>query len=113
MIKLPSYDPKEIPHVIHQTWADKDVPYDLFGDYPTTWIDNHPSWNYHLWTDDDVLSLVKSEYQWFLPTFIAYPLPIQRADAARYTSYHLSYWLYCVAPPLTLIGMGHINLTGI
>ena len=36
-----------------------------------------------LWTDDDILKLIKSKYAWLLPTYMGYPHNIQRADIAR------------------------------
>ncbi len=37
-----------------------------------------------MWTDASSRDFIATEYPWFLPTFDAYPYPIQRADAIRY-----------------------------
>lgn len=44
----------------------------------------HPDWQKYSWTDNDLGTFIKEEYDWFLPTFDSYPEPIMRVDAARY-----------------------------
>ena len=41
-----------------------------------------------LWTDKLSREFIADHYDWFLPTFDAYPFPIQRADAIRYFVLH-------------------------
>lgn len=37
-----------------------------------------------MWTDAKSAEFIEREYPWFLPTFVGYKHPIQRADAIRY-----------------------------
>jgi mannosyltransferase OCH1-like enzyme len=41
-----------------------------------------------LWTDESSAKFIEEHYPWFLPTFVSYPFPIQRADAIRYFILH-------------------------
>jgi len=74
-----------IPKIIHQTApSNRDR-------WPDTWSMCQASvWNvfhdyeYRMWTDEDLEALIRARYPWFLETFLAYPSPIFRADAARY-----------------------------
>ncbi|CAG8899416.1 unnamed protein product [Penicillium egyptiacum] len=77
----------EIPNIVHQLWKTTNL-----QEYPTKMKASHESWktifepqNYtvKLWTDDDVLKLIKAKYAWLLPTYMGYPYNIQRADIAR------------------------------
>lgn len=43
-----------IPKKIHQIWLGGSLP-EQFIAYQQSWISNHPDWEYHLWTDEDVL----------------------------------------------------------
>ncbi|KAI9034841.1 uncharacterized protein KD926_005323 [Aspergillus affinis] len=47
-----------------------------------------------LWTDDDVLKLIKSKYAWLLQTYMGYPHNIQRADIARLLVVHAEGGIY-------------------
>lgn len=76
-----------IPNLVHQIWKTADV-----RTYSADLEPSHESWkamlgplNYtvKLWTDDDVLQLIKTKYAWLLSTYEAYPQNIQRADVAR------------------------------
>jgi len=73
----------KIPFKIHQTWKTAEVP-DRLKPFQKTWIDNHPTWEYKLWTDEDLLEFIEKEYPWFAPFYKTYPHQIQRVDAARY-----------------------------
>jgi hypothetical protein len=74
-----------IPKIIHQTWQNKNIPYQI---YNKRWVDSwkkcNPDWEYRFWTDEDLRNLIKDKYNWFLPIFDAYPFNICRVDAARY-----------------------------
>jgi len=72
-----------IPKLLHQTWKEAKVPAKLEA-CQKTWQQNHPSWEYTLWTDEDLRNLIEQEFSWFLPYYDAYPHNIQRVDAARY-----------------------------
>ncbi|KAB8067092.1 nucleotide-diphospho-sugar transferase [Aspergillus leporis] len=81
-----------IPSTVHQLWKTTDV-----GKYSTELKASRESWktmfesqNYtvKLWTDNDVLELIKAKYAWLLPTYEGYPRNIQRADMARLLVVH-------------------------
>jgi mannosyltransferase OCH1-like enzyme len=40
-----------IPHVFHQVWVGPDPLPEEFTGYRQTWLDHHPGWELHLWTD--------------------------------------------------------------
>ncbi|KAL0931973.1 mipc synthase [Colletotrichum truncatum] len=81
---------KTIPKTIHQIWKTADV-----STYPAT--PSHDNWkaafepkNYtvKLWTDADILDLIKKNYTWLLSTYEGYDQNIQRADLARLVVIH-------------------------
>ncbi|OAA69631.1 Glycosyltransferase [Cordyceps fumosorosea ARSEF 2679] len=79
-----------IPNKIHQIWKDKDL-----STYPLTastgaWESKFENTNYtiRLWTEADIVNLVKSSYPWFLSTYESYKYNIQRADVARLMVVH-------------------------
>jgi UDP:flavonoid glycosyltransferase YjiC (YdhE family) len=76
-----------IPHIIHHTWKDRQIP-DHFRTWYDSWRNYHPEWQFRLWTDDDCRDLVADHYAWFLPVYDAYTDPIKRVDAARYFIFH-------------------------
>lgn len=87
-----------IPNIIHQIWKTTEV-----RTYSTELEPSHDSWkalfnplNYtvKLWTDDDVLRLIKAEYSWLLSTYEGYPQNIQRADLARLAILHAQGGIY-------------------
>ncbi len=92
-----------IPHVIHQSWKTAKVPSE-FVQYFESWRTHHPSWEFHLWTDEDNHDLVRTHYKWLLPTYESYPLGIPRADMARILYMHRYGGLYvdldfeCIEP---------------
>ncbi|RKU43194.1 hypothetical protein DL546_005477 [Coniochaeta pulveracea] len=89
----------DIPNVIHQVWKTADV-----KTYTTLPFEpSHDLWksmfrpvNYtvKLWTDDDVLHLMKTRYPWLLSTYEGYPQNIQRADLARLAIVHAEGGIY-------------------
>ncbi|KAF6820954.1 mipc synthase [Colletotrichum sojae] len=85
-----------IPNIIHQIWKTADV-----TTYPAQ--PSHESWkamfepmNYtvRLWTDEDVLALIRNSYTWLLSTYEGYPHNIQRADLARLIVIHSEGGIY-------------------
>ncbi|CAL5868641.1 uncharacterized protein PFLUO_LOCUS2868 [Penicillium psychrofluorescens] len=88
----------KIPNTIHQIWKTTDVrtfSKEMEASYKV-WKDKTRPFNYtvKLWTDDDVLKLVKSKYPWLLSTYEAYSHNIQRADIARLVVLHAEGGLY-------------------
>jgi len=41
---------RKIPLIIHQTWKDLNIP-EHYKPLVKTWKENHPGWEYILWTD--------------------------------------------------------------
>ena len=72
-----------IPPILHQQWRDE-APPPRFAAWRASWRRLGPDWQRHLWTDATLEVFVATHYPAFLPTYRAYPLPIMRADAARY-----------------------------
>jgi len=104
-----------IPKIIHQTWSNTDIPSE-FRNYQVSWQQNHPDWEYRLWTDEDNRRLLKQDYPWLLDIYDAYPYPIQRVDMARCLYLHKFGGLYadmdfeCLKPVETLFNAGNIFL---
>ncbi len=71
------------PQIIHQTWKDAAIPTG-YRDYVETWRRLHPDWQYRLWTDDDLLALVRTDFPALAGMFEEYPHAIMRADLGRY-----------------------------
>lgn len=98
---LDTFDPiidSKIPNIVHQIWKTTNI-----QEYSTEMKASHDSWktmlepqNYtvKLWTDDDILELIKTKYAWLLPTYIGYPHNIQRADIARLLVVHTEGGIY-------------------
>ena len=80
---------RKIARSIHQTWKDANPPHALFSPrWRKSMRRANPGWSYRLWTDAENRELIRTRYPWFLPTYDAYPTPIQRADVARYLIAH-------------------------
>lgn len=62
-----------IPCIIHQTWKTNDT--STYTKEPSSkgWKEKYPQCEYHLWTDLDILELIKSKHPWLLPTFKSFP----------------------------------------
>lgn len=73
----------EIPHIIHQTWKDENIPLHLKS-YVETWKIHHPGWDYILWTDVMNREFILEEAPGFMSVYDGYPYAIQRVDAVRY-----------------------------
>ncbi|KAK1547800.1 hypothetical protein CPAR01_01767 [Colletotrichum paranaense] len=97
-----AYTPQEpIPKIIHQIWKTNNT-----STYPgsgeriqasyKTWKHTMEPLNYtiKLWTDEDVLELIKREYSWLLSTYEGYAQNIQRADVARLVVVHAEGGIY-------------------
>ncbi|GAB4818956.1 hypothetical protein N2152v2_006002 [Parachlorella kessleri] len=72
-----------VPKILHQTWKSRVIP-DKWKAAQQSCQSLHPDWEYKLWTDADGLEFIEKHYPEFLPTYLAYPYNIQRADAIRY-----------------------------
>jgi len=72
-----------IPRLIHQTAKTADLPR-REQMFQQALIKLHPGWKYKLWTDEDNLAFVKSEFPEFFDVFVGLPKNIMRADVIRY-----------------------------
>ncbi|KAI1006600.1 hypothetical protein K3495_g1620 [Podosphaera aphanis] len=72
-----------IPKIIHQTYVNDSIPIQWLKSQQSC-LNLHGDYEYKLWTDVESRNFIASNYSWFLPTFDAYPYPIQRADVIRY-----------------------------
>ncbi|GJC90313.1 inositol phosphoceramide mannosyltransferase 1 [Colletotrichum liriopes] len=94
---LDSSIPQEpIPKIVHQIWKNSNVStYPVQASYETWKKDLEPlNYTVKLWTDDDVLALIKTNYTWLLSTYEGYSQNIQRADVARLVVVHAEGGLY-------------------
>ncbi|MCY6381979.1 glycosyltransferase [Hoeflea prorocentri] len=82
-----------IPKIIHQTWRDENIP-DNYLELVDSWKRLNPDWEYRLWTDNDLDTMVVEHFPEFLDQFRAYPNPVQRADAGRYMVLYLHGGVY-------------------
>lgn len=69
-----------IPRLIHQMWATADLP--AFAS--DSWKTLNPDWEWRLWTDADLLQLVRDHYPALEALYQSYPNVVQRADLGRY-----------------------------
>jgi hypothetical protein len=72
-----------IPHIVHQTWKDGDVPPQLAG-FQRSWLSRNPDWQYRFWTDHAARRFVAEHHPGLLPIYDGYAHPIARVDAVRY-----------------------------
>ena len=61
-----------ISKIIHQSWHSDVVP-SKFRPWSMSWRENHPDWEWYLWTDEDNRNLVAQEIPSFLPTYDSFP----------------------------------------
>ena len=77
-----------ISKIIHQTWKTKNIR--LYSDGITgvisqdSWRRHFPNYQYKLWTDSDILKLIKEKYKFTLEAYQGLNKQIKRADLARY-----------------------------
>ena len=85
-----------IPRVLHQTWKTRDLStYPRKASYEA-WENALEPFNYtiKIWSDADILHLIRDQYPWVLPTFEDYDLNIQRADLGRLLILHSEGGIY-------------------
>jgi hypothetical protein len=84
--QLPRYPASALPKIIHVQWPTKTLPGKdsmqarVYSAYQTLF----PQHEIRIWTDDDMLNLISTDFAWFLPIFLKYPRTIQRVDSSRY-----------------------------
>ncbi|KAK7893957.1 hypothetical protein LTR67_006658 [Exophiala xenobiotica] len=77
-----SKDLQTIPKLIHQSWSSTELPA-KFQRWSATCRQQHPDWEWVLWTDDDNQELVQKHFPWLLSTYQALPGVIYKADLVR------------------------------
>ncbi|KIX07109.1 uncharacterized protein Z518_05086 [Rhinocladiella mackenziei CBS 650.93] len=83
LMKRPiSKDLQTIPKLIHQSWSSTELPA-KFERWSTTCRQQHPDWEWVLWTDEDNDLLVKTHFPWLLKTYQSLPSVIYRVDLVR------------------------------
>lgn len=82
-----------IPKRIWQTWKTHDVP-QQWKAAQLSIISMNPGYEYTLLSDEDNLNIVKTYFPDFLPFFLNFKYPIQRADAIRYIILYLYGGIY-------------------
>ncbi|KAE8380607.1 nucleotide-diphospho-sugar transferase [Aspergillus bertholletiae] len=75
--------PAVIPRIIHRTYKTEDIPSHWKETYESCRTMN-PTYEQYFWTDESARQFIEAHFDWFLPTYDAYPYNIQRADAIRY-----------------------------
>jgi len=75
----------EIPKIIHQTApSDKSKWHNDWYSCQESWKTHFPDFEYKMWTDEDNLKLIETDYPWFLETYNKYTININRIDIVRY-----------------------------
>lgn len=69
-----------IPRIVHQIWKSADLP----AYASDSWRRLGGGWEWRLWTDADLLDLVRTHYPEFERLYLSYPNNVQRADLGRY-----------------------------
>lgn len=76
---------QSIPKIIHQTApADKSKWHKEWAQCQESWKRQFPDFEYKMWTDEDNLKLIETDYPWFLDTYKKYSKNIMRFDIIRY-----------------------------
>jgi inositol phosphorylceramide mannosyltransferase catalytic subunit len=71
-----------VPKLIHQSWSNTELP-KRFKQWSDGCREQHPDWEWVLWTDDDNNELVKTFLPWLVPAFEKLKGPIYKADLVR------------------------------
>ena len=94
-VRVPDYIPSipvgsaapHIPHIIHQTWDDENVPA-RFSPFMRTWTKLHPDWEYWFWTPTEVRRMLQKHYPQYLAMYGDYKEAIFKANLMRYFIMH-------------------------
>jgi mannosyltransferase OCH1-like enzyme len=83
LMKRPiSRDLQTVPKLFHQSWSSTELPV-KFEKWSLTCKQQHPDWEWVLWTDEDNEELVRTHFPWLLKTYLGLPGVIYRADLVR------------------------------
>jgi mannosyltransferase OCH1-like enzyme len=78
-----------IPRIIHRTWKDKDIPYDIFRkEWVESWEKYNPDWEFRFYTDDDIDRFMAEHYPQYVELLEGYDQKIKKVDAFRYFLLH-------------------------
>lgn len=80
MNSTPSITAGPFPRIVHQIWRDTDLPTYACD----SWRRLGNGWEWRLWTDKDLLALVRNHYPHLEELYLSYPQNVQRADLGRY-----------------------------
>lgn len=84
---MEQYTPKmsrsELPRIIHQQWRNKDALPHKHQEWQNAVKNTFPQHKYILWTDEEMLDLIKTDYPEFLDVYLGFSHNIMRVDAAR------------------------------
>ena len=77
---------EKVPRLIHRIFfnAGKEAMHSEWSASQASAKLHNPSYEIRLWTSVEIEALLTTHYAWFLPTYRAYPHPIQRFDAVRF-----------------------------
>lgn len=74
-----------IPKIIHRTWKDTRIPYDIFKkEWVESWKIHNPSWEFRFYTDADIDEFMQSHYPEYITLLDGYDQKIKKVDAFRY-----------------------------
>ncbi|KIW98535.1 uncharacterized protein Z519_00196 [Cladophialophora bantiana CBS 173.52] len=83
LMKRPiSRDLQSMPKLMHQSWSSTELPA-KFERWSSMCKQQHPDWEWVLWTDEDNEELVRTHFPWLLKTYLGLPSVIYRADLVR------------------------------
>ena len=105
-----------IPHIIHQTWKNAQVP-EQYRAWHDSWKRLNPGFEVRLWTDADIAKFVATHYPEWQSVMRGYRVPISRIDLARYLILHHHGGVYadldeeCLKPFAPLL-VGHTFIIG-
>jgi hypothetical protein len=74
---------KTVTKLIHQSWSTTELP-KKFKHWSDGCREQHPDWEWVLWTDDDNDEMIREFLPWLLPAFEKLKGPIYRADLSRH-----------------------------
>ena len=75
----------KIPKIIHQIWSGVDEPLPKhFKELGETWKENHPSWEYRIWDEEQMNEFIQEFYPHYQATYKAFKYNVQRWDVIRY-----------------------------
>lgn len=98
------------PKIIHQTWKNHDVPRKLQR-YADSCKQQNDTYEYKLWTDDDLRALVVKEFPQYISAYDKFSHNIERVDFARYVMMYSIGGVYadldiqCLRPFDSLVAM--------